>query len=79
MFAISYLFAYSFNIITRMHNCIVPVRAPPYSVRVLYSGRDDTIEQATFIVCINVRVPKIYDLWALNAQGVFEIYLFARV
>ena len=69
MFAVSYLFAYSFNIMYMCHP-IVPGLAPPDPVRVLYSGSDYTIEQVPYIFCINGRVPEMYELWALNAQGV---------
>ena len=78
MIAVSYLFAYSFNIICMRHP-IVPVRAPPDTVIVLYYGSDDTIDQVTYIVCLNGRVPEMYELWALNAQVVREVYPFARV
>ena len=77
MFAISYIFAHSFNIVMRMRHPIVPVCAPPYPVRVLYDGSDNTIYQVTYIVCLNGRVPKMYELWSLNAQGVCEVHLFA--
>ena len=63
----------------RMRHPIVPVRAPPDPVRVFYSGSDDTIEQVPYIVCLNGWVPEMYKLWDLNAQGVREVHLFARV
>ena len=78
MIAVSYLFAYSLNIM-RMRHPIVPVRAPPDPVQVLYSGSDDTIEQVPYIPYINGRVPKMYKLWALDAQGVRKVHPFARV
>ena len=78
MFTVSYLFAYSFNIEHMRHN-IVPVCAPPDSVRVLYSGSDNTIDQVPYILCLNGRVPEMYERWALNASGVSEVHLFARV
>ena len=78
MFAVSYIFAYSYNIM-RMRHPIVPVRAPPDTVRVLYSGIDDTIKQVPYIFCLNGRLPEMYKLWALNAQGVREVHPFARV
>ena len=58
MLAVSYLFAYSLNIM-RMRHPIVPVREPPYPVRVIYSGSDDTIEQVPYIFCLNGRVPEM--------------------
>ena len=63
MFAVSYLFVYSFNIMCMRHR-IVPVRAPPDPVIVLYSGSDDNIEQVTYILCLNGWVPEMYELWS---------------
>ena len=78
MLAVSYLLAYSFNIM-RMRHPIVPVRAPPDPTRVLYSGSDDTIEQVPYIFCLNGRVPKMYDIWRLKDGGVREVHPFAQV
>ena len=78
MLAVRYIFDYSFNII-RMRHPTVPVRAPPDPVRVLYSGSNDTIEQVPYIVYLDGHVPKMYDLWNLNAQGVCEVHPFAQV
>ena len=78
MIAVSCCFTHSFNIMCMRHP-IVPVHAPPDTVRVIYSGSDDTIEQVPYIVCLNGRVPAMYEFWALNAQGVNEVYPFARV
>ena len=78
MFVVSYILAYSFNIMPMRHS-IVPVRAPPNIVRVLYSRINDTIEQVPYIVCINGRVPKMYEIWALNAQGFCEVHPFSGV
>ena len=78
MIVVSCRFAYSFNIM-RMRHPIVPVCVPTYPVRVLYSGSDDTIEQVPYIFCLNGRVPEMYKLWSLNAQGVCEVHPFARV
>ena len=78
MLAVSYLFAYIFNIM-RMCHPIVPICAPPDPVRVLYSSSDDTIKQVPYIVCLNGWVPEIYKIWALNAQGVCKVYPFAQV
>ena len=44
MFAINYISAYIFNIMSMRHP-IVPVRVPPDPVRILCSGRDDTTKQ----------------------------------
>ena len=78
MIAVSCRFSHSFNIM-RMRHTIVPVSAPPDPVRVLYSGSNDTMEKVTYIFCLNERVPKMYKIWALNAQGVREVHLFAQV
>ena len=58
MFAISYLFAYSFNIVMRPRHPIVPVCGPPDPVRVHYSGSDNSIDQVTYIVCPMGGCPK---------------------
>ena len=71
MFAISYLLAYSFNII-RMRHPVVPGRAPSNTVRVIYSGSDDTIDQVPYIVCLHGRVPEMYELWDLNVRGISQ-------
>ena len=67
MIAVSCRFAHSFNIIYMRHP-IVLVRALPDPVRVIYSGSNDTIEQVSYIVCLNGRVPKMYELCSLNFQ-----------
>ena len=76
MFAVSYLFAYIFNIMLMCHP-IIPFRAPPDPVRVLYSGSNDTIDHVPYILCLNGRVTEMYKLWALNASGVREVHPFA--
>ena len=62
-----------------MRHPIVPVRAPPDPARVLYSGSDDTIEQVPYILCLNGRVPEMYELWDLNPSRVREFHPFAWV
>ena len=78
MIAVSCRFYHSFNIM-HMRHPIVPVRAPTDPIRVIYSGSDDKIEQDTYIVCLNGWVPEMYELWALNAQGVLEVHSFAQI
>ena len=78
MIAVSYIFAYSFNIM-RIRHPIVPVHAPPYPVIVLYSGINDTIYQVPYIFCLNGRVPKMYELWGLNSQEFCEVHRFSQV
>ena len=79
MFGISYLFAYGFNIAMRPHHPIVPVRGPPDPVGVFYYGSDDSIDPVSYIVFFHGRVPEMYELWSLNAQGVLEVHPFAKV
>ena len=62
-----------------MSHPIVPARAPPDPVQVFYSGSDDSIDPVSYIFCLRGRVPKRYELWGLNAQGVCEVHPFARV
>ena len=78
MIAVSCRFAYNFNIM-HMRHPIIRVRAPPDTVRALYSVSDDTIDQVPYIVFLNGQVPEMYELWALIAQGVREVHPFARV
>ena len=78
MFAISYIFAYSFNI-KRMRHPIVPVHAHSDPVRVLFSGSDNTIELVTYILSLHRQVPEMYKLWRLNAQGFCEVRSFTPV
>ena len=79
MFARSYLFAYSFNIVMRMRHPIVFVRAPPDPVQVFYSGSNDTIDPVSYIVCLHGQVPERSELLRLNDGGVCEVHPFARV
>ena len=78
MFAVRYLFAYRFNIM-RMRHHIVPGRALPNTIQVLYSVSKDTIEQVPYIVCLHGLVPEMYELWDLNARGVCEVHPSAQV
>ena len=75
MFAISYIFAYSFNIIMHMRHPIVPCRAPPDPIRVFYSGSNNT----SYIVFLHGRVPEIYELWRHNDCRVCKVHSFTRV
>ena len=78
MFAVRYIFAYSFNIMCMCHP-IAHVRAPPDLVRVLYFGSNYTIKQVPYIVCLNGKVPEMYKLSSLNSRGVREVHPFAQV
>ena len=57
----------------------VPLCWPPDPVLVHYSGSDASVAPVTYIVCLHVRVPEIYELWSLNKQGVCEIHPFAQI
>ena len=63
----------------RRHHLIVPLCGPPDPILFHYSGNNDYINQVTYIVFLHGRVPKGYELWSLNAQGVREIHPFARI
>ena len=69
-------FGHSFNI---MHMChpIVPVPALSDPVRVIYYGSNDTIEHVPYIVCVDGQVLEMYELWYINAQGVYKVHPFA--
>ena len=54
-------------------------RGPPDPVLVCYPGSDASISSLAYIVCLHERVPEKYELWSLNAQGVREVHLFARL
>ena len=58
MFAISYIFAYSFNIVMCVCHTIVPACAPPDPVWVLYSSSDDTNESVSYNVFLHGGCPK---------------------
>ena len=57
----------------------VPVRGSPYPILVHYFGSDDSIDQVTYIVCLQRRVPERYKLWSLNTLGVRKVHPFARI
>ena len=57
----------------------VTVRGSPDPVLVHYSGSDASIARVAYIVCLHGRVPKRYELWSMNVQGVCEVHQFARV
>ena len=48
-------------------------------VLVHYAGNDAAAPSVSYIVCINGRVPEIYEVWCLNGHGVCEVHLTARV
>ena len=57
----------------------VPVHGPPDPVLVHYSGIGASVAPVTYIVCLHGRVPKRYELWSLNEEGVCEVHPFARI
>ena len=57
---------------------IIPVRAPPQPVTVLWSGSADVIE-VPYIRCLYGRVPEDFESWSLADNGVREVHLYARV
>ena len=46
---------------------------------VRYPGSDAAASSTKYIVCMNGRVPERYEVWSLNAHGVCEVHLTARV
>ena len=62
----------------RIPQPIIPVRAPPQPVTVLWSGSADVIE-VPYIRCLNGRVPEDFELWDLAKDGVYEVQPYARV
>ena len=54
-------------------------RGAPYPVLVCYPGSGAAASSIAYIVCLHGCVPEKYKLWSMNAQGVSEVHLFARV
>ena len=77
MIASSYCFAHSFKIMC-VPQSIVPLRAPPQPIQVLRSGRGGEID-VPYIHCLDDRVPKTYEFWALAEDRVCEVHPYARV
>ena len=42
----------------------------PDPVLVSYAGSDAAAPSVSYIVCLNGRVPEIYEVWRLNRDGV---------
>ena len=74
---VSCRFTHSFKIM-RIPQPIIPVRAPPQPVTVLWSGSADEIEVA-YIRCLHGRVPEAFERWARAEDGVCEVHPYARV
>ena len=77
MITVSCGFAHSFKIM-RIPQPIIPVRAPPQPVTVLWSGSADVIK-VPYIHCLNGQVPEAFELWALADDGVREVHPYSRV
>ena len=76
MITVSFSFAHSFKIM-RIPQTIIPARAPPQPVTVLWYGSADVIK-VPYIRCLNGRVPEAFEVWALAEVGVCEVHPFAR-
>ena len=76
MITVSCRFAHSFKIM-RIPQAIIPC-APPQPVTVIRSDSADVIK-VPYIRCLNVRLPKAFELGALTDDGVCEVHLYARV
>ena len=77
MITVSCSFAHSFKIM-RIPQLIIPVRAPPQPVTVLWYGSADVLK-VPYICCLNGRVPDVFELRALADDGVCEVHPYARV
>ena len=77
MITVSCRFAHNLKIM-RIPHPIIPVHAPPQPVTVLQSGSADVIE-VPYIRCINGRLPKAFEFWALAEDGFREVHPYARV
>ena len=57
---------------------MIPVRAPPQLVTVLWYVSADVLE-VPYIRCLNMQVPEAFEVWDLDHDGVHEVHLYARV
>ena len=62
----------------RITKPIIPVRAPPQPIAVLWSGSADALK-VPYIRCLNGRVPEEFEVWDLVEDGVREVHPYARV
>ena len=56
---------------------VIPVRAPPQPVTVLWSGSADVFE-VPYIRCLRGRVPEAFEVWALAKDGFRKVNPYAR-
>ena len=54
-------------------------RGPSDPILVRSPGSGAAASSLAYIVCLHGRVREKYELWSMNAQGVCEAHLFARV
>ena len=57
----------------------VSERGPPDTILVRYPDSGAAASSLAYIFCLHGRVPEKYELWSMNAQGVFKVHPFARV
>ena len=76
MITVSCRFAHSFKIMRIPWN-IIPVRAPPQQVTVIWSS-SAVVTEVPYIRCLNGWVPEAFELWALADDGVREVHPYAR-
>ena len=77
MTTVSCSFAHSFRIM-RIPQPIIPVRAPPQPITVLWSGSADVIE-VPYIGCLREKVTEAFEVWALSENGFCKVHPYARV
>ena len=57
----------------------VAERGPPDPILFRYPSSGAAASSLAYIVYLHGRLPEKYELWSMNAQGVCEVHLFARV
>ena len=77
MITVSYCFDHGFKIM-RTPQPAIPFVVPPHLVQALRSGRGGKID-VPYIRCLDGRVPKDFEHWALAEDKVREVHPSARV
>ena len=77
MITVSCRFAHSFKTM-RIPQPIIPFRAPPQPVTVLWSGSAD-VTKIAYICCLNGWVPEAFEHWNLADDGVRKVLPYDRV
>ena len=67
MITVSCRFAHGFKIMC-IPQPIIPVRAPPQLVTVIWHGSVDA-SKVPYIRCLNGQVPEAFEVWALAEDG----------